>query len=64
MKVYQVHQKISIDPLYLKAAMLSVLLLIQEAIVAIVTLAEDNPTNNPNTNNPTIKQSHSMQCLP
>jgi hypothetical protein len=43
MNVYRMDQKISVDPLYLKAAM-----------VAIVTLAKDNPTNNPYTNNPTI----------
>jgi hypothetical protein len=31
-------------------------------MVAIVTLATDNPTIKiPNTNNPTIKQYHSMQ---
>jgi hypothetical protein len=33
-------------------------------MVAIVTLAKDNPTIDPNTNNPTMKQSHSMQWLP
>jgi hypothetical protein len=43
MKVYQADQKIPIDPLYLKAAMPPVILPVQEAMVAIVTLATDNP---------------------